>query len=197
MGLRRAGGARRYQLAAGSGAQLPAQGPEDAPPCLIAVELQGQGRGKEALIRVAAPLDPGRLPVVESVEVVWDPEREGVVARKVRRFGALVLRSRPADDKPDPAQAARLLAEHAGRDPDRFLQPSDAARSLQARVAFLRRVRPDLELPDLSDLPAMLPELCFGLRNLKQLRAMDLVEALRNGWIGNSGRTSTALPPGG
>jgi len=180
VGLRREGGGRRYQLAGGSGAQLPAQGPEDAPPCLIAVELQGQGRGKEALIRVAAPLDPGRLPVVESVEVAWDPERVGVVARQVRRFGALVLRSRPADDRPDPAQAARLLAEHAGRDPDRFLQPSDAARSLQARVSFLRRVRPDLELPDLSDLSAMLPELCFGLRNLKQLRALDLVEALRN-----------------
>lgn len=184
VGLLREGEGRRYQLAGGSGALLPPRGSEITPPCLIAVELQGQGRGKEALIRVAAPLNPARLPATESVEVAWDPERLGVVARLVKRFGALVLRSRPADDKPDPIEAARLLAEHAGRDLDRFLQPSDAAKALQARVAFLRRVRPDLDLPDLSDLHAMLPELCVGLRSMKQLRALDLAQALRNrlGW---------------
>lgn len=179
VGLLRAGDGRRYQLAGGSGARMPPRGSEITPPCLIAVELQGQGRGKEALIRVAAPLDPARLLATESVEVTWDPERRGVVAQRVRRFGALVLKARPADTPPDPIQAAALLAKHAARDPGKALSPSDSATALQHRVAFLRRVRPDLELPDLSDLGALLPDLCAGLRSIKQLRALDLGQALR------------------
>lgn len=180
VGLRRDGGGRRYQLAGGSGAALPPHGSGAAPACLIAVALQGQGRGAEALIRVAAPLDPARLPATEAVEVSWDAAREGVVAERVLRFGALVLRSRPADAPPDAERAAALLAEHAGKDLERALAPSDAARALQHRVAFLRRVRPDLGLPDLGDLRGLLPGLCVGLRSLRQLRALDLGRALRD-----------------
>lgn len=180
VGLRRAGQGRRYQLAGGPGGQLQVQGDGSAPACLIAIGLEGQGRGSEALIRLAAPLDPARLPATESVEVAWDGEHGGVVARRILRFGALVLRTAPADEKPDPVAAARLLAAHAARDPDRCLAPSEDARALQARVAFLRRVRPELMLPDLSDLCALLPELCEGLRSLRQLRALDLPQALRS-----------------
>ncbi len=171
---RREGEGARYHLSGGSGAEL--ADPHDPPELLVAVELQGR-KGRVPLLRVAAPLDPARLPATTADEVVWDPDREGVAARRVTRFGALVLRDVPSGDAPDPVAAAALLAEVAGRDPVAALQPGPEVAALQARIAFLRRQQPDLDLPDLS-LDTLLPELCEGRRSVRELRALDLVSEL-------------------
>jgi ATP-dependent helicase HrpB len=176
--LRRSGGGGRYLLASGAGATLPRNADGVGPECLIAISMQSLGRGKEPLLRVVAPIDAGRLPATTADEVEWDDARSAVVSWTRRRFGALVLREHRAVAPPDPALAETLLAAQAVRDPERALSLPPGARQLQHRVAFLRRHRPDLDLPDLLDLGAVVAARCPGRRSFAELRAVPLNESL-------------------
>lgn len=171
--LRRAGSTDRYQLASGAGAALDGGGP----PLLIAVELQATGRG-DPKIRVHAPLDEALLPIEAVDGVAWDAEREGVVRVRERRFGALVFHSHKSADLPDPAAAAAVLAGIVAEDPPRLLGLDEAATELLHRWRFLRRVAPELALPDPDDWPARLPSLLLGHRSLRTLRAVDWAASL-------------------
>ena len=112
------------------------------------------------------------------MEIRFEPREEAVVARRVVRLGALVIKEQPLSD-PDPGRIAEVLAEAVRvRGLDR-LPWSEAARQLQARVALLRRVDPDA-WPDLSDAGLLNgftgwlgPEL-FGLRRLSEVAGLDL-----------------------
>ena len=146
---RRAAGSRTYLMAGGTAADLPADGPE-----WIAVAVADRTPGAtEARVRLAARADEevavrtaGAL-LVEEDEIAW---RDGdVVARHVRRLGAIVLARRQLP-RPDAAAVRDALLTGLRSSGLGLLRWTDGARRLRDRIATLHRVLGD-PWPDVSD----------------------------------------------
>lgn len=175
----------QFRLAGGGGAELPATDPLARAPLLAVAALAGTGTPRIAL---AAPLDPAALPpaleaqVTTQVETSFDPVAGAVLARRRRRLGALILSDTTAPADPAETEAA-LIAALAGPAWS-LLHWSDAARQLQARVARMRALEPEI-WPDLSDAalradPGAWLGGALGLvRRRADLAALDLAALLR------------------
>jgi ATP-dependent helicase HrpB len=170
-----------FRLAGGGGAKLPLADPLARAPLLAVAALEARGAAR---IRLAAPLDPARLPtalaarVSETVETGFDPASGAVLTRRRRRLGALVLEDRT--EAADPAGTTAALAQAV----DIAALPwSDTARQLQARVERMAALEPG-GWPDLSDAAlaadrAWLAGPLAGLSRLTELDRIDLAAALR------------------
>jgi ATP-dependent helicase HrpB len=142
-----------FRLASGQGARLSVTDPLAKAPLLAVADLELQGT--ETRIRMAAPLDravleirfPERLRREEGA--AFDPRTGAVVARRRLLFGPLVLEEAPLPAA-DPAAVAAALAAAAAERGLRDLDWTEAARQLQARVGWMRRIEGD-SWPDLSD----------------------------------------------
>jgi ATP-dependent helicase HrpB len=165
---------------------------------VAALEMQQAAR-----IRMAARLDPDALPasrITEQVEVSFDSASGTVLARRRRRFGALVLsdRTEPAD----PLEIAGALARAVAADMLRPLPWTDQALQLQARVALMRRLEPTEAWPDLSD-AALIAEVeswlaphLAGSSRLSDVSRLDLAGIFRGLIPWNLvRRLDAALPP--
>jgi len=144
---------RRYLLANGRGARLHESSNLFGEPWLIVVEAGFDAR--DSLIRTASPFDPALLRrdyprrFVQERVVAWNDERDAIEAGDVERFDALVLSRREVPATTEDALPA-LLAQIRTRGLA-ALPWRETAQRLRARVAWLRRVAPELELPDVSD----------------------------------------------
>jgi ATP-dependent helicase HrpB len=181
---RRAPGSPRGVMVGGTGVAL---GPESVvreAELLVALDLEG-GAGAEARVRMASAIEPSWLNEVfpgsvrTERETVFDPARERVVMRVQERYHDLVLAESVRTDV-DPEQAGALLAEVARADPAAAAGVGAAEEDLLARLAFLRRWMPELELPA-SDalLGDAVAALCAGRRSFAELRTADLGSMLR------------------
>ena len=117
--------------------------------------------------------------VTEAVESGVDPVSGSVLARRRKRLGALVLEDRT--EAADPAETAAALARAAKIE---ALPWSDAARQMQARVAWMGGLEPEA-WPDLSDAALaatrevwLAPHL-FGATRVGDLAKLDLLVVLR------------------
>jgi ATP-dependent helicase HrpB len=160
-----------FRLAGGGGARLAPNDTLARAPFLAVAALDIQA---SARIRLAAPLDPATLTGTETVETSYDPATGSVVARRRRRLGTLVLEDHT--ETVDPDRAAALLAEVAARAPA-TLPWTPEARQMQARVALMRALEPDI-WPDLSD-ATIADWLVPALTGVTKLAALDMVGALR------------------
>ncbi len=147
IGRRRAGTANRYLLSGGRGAALPEGDPMSNEEFLVVADLDGSTQ--DARVFLAAPITAVEIEelygehIVDEETVDW---RDGsVVARRRRRFGALVLEDKPIN-RPDPEKVkAAMLAGLR----QRGLPWTDELRAWRQRIAFLRQL--DDTWPDLSD----------------------------------------------
>ncbi len=176
-----------FRLAGGGGARLARTDRLAAAPLLAVAALE---MTTSARIRLAATLDPDALPptltarVNEQAETGFDPVTGAVLARRRRRLGTLVLsdRTEPAD----PTEIAHCLATEVGAQGLRPLPWTETARQLQARVALIRAVEPEIAWPDLSDaalaasITAWLAPRLHGLARLSELQRLDLHAILRD-----------------
>ncbi|MBK6847991.1 MAG: ATP-dependent helicase HrpB [Proteobacteria bacterium] len=174
--LRREGERDRGRLVGGRGVVLDPRSAVRDEPLYVAVEVDGAGR--EARVLVASAIDPAWLSTREEQQLSFDEATERVVASRCRLYEDLCLHRAPVT--PDPTRAATLLAEHAARDPRRALQPSPAVDTWLARLRWLRRALPELELPAGDDtlLARCLPALCHHQTSFAELRRADLLAAL-------------------
>ncbi|HEU4700588.1 MAG TPA: ATP-dependent helicase HrpB, partial [Gemmatimonadales bacterium] len=192
IGQRREGQRGRYLLRNGGGAALVNTPALLDAEFLVAAELDGVRR--ESRVLLAAPVAREELErhfgaqLAREDVVAWDEATGAVRARRRTRLGALVLADAPLRD-PEPATLAAALADAVRREGLALLAWSDAARRVQERVAFLRRLEPDA-WPDLSDAALLatldewlLPHL-HGLRRRDELQRLDLPAILldRLGW---------------
>ena len=172
-----------FRLSGGGGARLPRADPLANAPLLAVAALEMK---QAARIRMAARLDPEALPasrITEQMEVSFDSASGAVLARRRRRFGALVLsdRTEPAD----PVEVAGALARAVAADKLRSLPWTDQARQLQARAALMRRLEPAKAWPDLSDavliaeIESWLAPHLAGSSRLGDVGRLDLVGILR------------------
>jgi len=147
IGRRRAGTANRYLLSGGRGAALPEGDPMSNEEFLVVADLDGSAQ--DARVFLAAPITLAEIEelygerIVDEEIVDW--RDGGVVARRRRRFGALVLEDKPIN-KPDPEKVkAAMLAGLR----QRGLPWTGELQAWRQRIAFLRHV--DESWPDLAD----------------------------------------------
>ncbi|HET6711962.1 ATP-dependent helicase HrpB [Amycolatopsis sp.] len=133
---RRPGGAPVYLMAGGTAAELPPGSGLDAEWLAIAEATRDPGR-VHGTIRLAAAADETLAVHVAGVsevdEITWDGD---VVARRVRKLGAITLSEKPLKDADvHDALVAGLRETGLG-----LLKWSQDATRLRARMAFLHRV---------------------------------------------------------
>ncbi|MSR47899.1 MAG: hypothetical protein EXS13_12700 [Planctomycetes bacterium] len=179
---RREPGSPRAVMVGGRGLTLGEESAVRRAELFIAVDLAGGG--EEARVRLASAVEREWLDesgLVTDDEVRFDREREALVARRVTRFGDLVIEEKPLAVEPNEA-AAEVLVSAAGGDVARAL-----GLAREEAAAFLMRVRrlnewmPDLGLPQLDDAwwRDWLPELCLGAKSFADLQRLPLIERLR------------------
>lgn len=154
---------------------------------LVIAELQDTG--VEGRIRMAAPVDAEDIEhdfadqITDEDVVKWDRRDDKVVAVRRRRLGALVMGEGGLPDPPEELVSAALYegirlkgVQNLGWEP--------ASRNLQARIMFLRRVRPADNWPDVSDealaenLEEFLGGWLYGMTRWEQIKKIDLVPPL-------------------
>ncbi len=191
IGRQREPGSGRYLFSGGFGGKLSPRSAVKGGEWLVAVEVAGKPGG-EGEIRLANVLSRETVEELFGAglswqrEVDWDERAGRVVAREVRRLGALALQERPAAAGPEDTVPALLaLLRRRGLE---LLDWTPAARQLLARARLVAVHHPGW--PDLSE-PALLASLeewlapyLAGVTTLAALRKIDLVAALqgRIGW---------------
>ncbi|NAS25214.1 ATP-dependent helicase HrpB [Herbidospora sp. NEAU-GS84] len=163
-----------FVMASGTGAEV-RQGSRLAEAEWLAVAVADRATGRAAArVRQAAVIDEGVAlmsgPVVEDDEIAW---RDGdVVARRVRRLGAIELSSTPLKTDVSAAVKEGLRQEGVG-----LLTWTPAARALRERMEFARRALgepwPDVEKALVEGLDLT------RVRRRADLAALDVAAALR------------------
>lgn len=183
IGKRRPGDAPRYLLSGGRGAILPEDDSLAGSPYLVATDLDGAGR--EARIRGAVQITEAEIReifaerITEARDCHWSRRHNRVEARIEERLGAVALSSARWTDAPQ-AALTRAMCDGVR---DLGLTFSPAAERFRARVALMRKARPDM--PDLSDdglmtgLEDWLSPHLGGVTTAAAWRAFDTTEALR------------------
>lgn len=149
----RPAGSGRYLLANGRGAALPQECSGEGS-WLVAASVDG--RAREGRIFLAAPLQPSALDSLfgETTgwqnEVYWDSASAAVISREVRRFGALILESRPLAHA-DAEAVSRAMLDGVREMGIAVLPWSEQSRQLQARLLSLRAWLEGEGWPDFSD----------------------------------------------
>lgn len=143
---------RRYLLANGRGARLHEASVLFGETWLVVVEARFDAG--DSLILTAAPFEPELLERDYPHRLVRERAlrintNDVVEAFEERRFDAIVLERRPVPASADDALPALLTTIRARG--LAVLPWGDAAAGLRARIAWLRRVMPDADLPDVSD----------------------------------------------
>ncbi len=186
---RRAGGEGRYQLANGRGGVFAGSESIAREEFIVAVDLDD--REREARIQLAAPLRKQDLleyfaaQLVRADELAWDERTESVMARRVLRFGELLVEEKPLAEVPRGAATAAMLdgVRSLGLD---ALPWDDDSRDFVARAEFVRALgRSDLaEWPDFS-MAALAADLGWlepfldGITRRSTLSRLPVLDALR------------------
>ncbi|QJX46042.1 ATP-dependent helicase HrpB [Hymenobacter taeanensis] len=184
----------RVRLVTGQRATLPAEyfSSQDAYFAVAALD----GTAAQPRAGLAAPLSKAELEEhfatqIETLEEVrWDEATGRVVARRLRRLGALVLSEANLPNPSSEAISAALLGALRTAGISR-LPWSEAATQVRERLAFLQHLAPD-NWPSVSD-EQLLDELedwlgpyLTNVKSMAELSRVDLAEALLNrlpgGW---------------
>lgn len=179
---RRAEGSPVYLMAGGTAAELPAGSGLGTEEWLAVAEATRDPGRAHGVIRLAARADaqlalraaPNLVSEVD--EVTWSGD---VVARSVRRLGAIVLSERPLRD-PDPHLVRQALLEGLCKEGLGLLTWSPAATNLRQRLDFLHRVRGE-PWPSMSEdaLLATATNWLGTARRRADLTRIDTLQALR------------------
>jgi len=177
----------RFRLANGRGAFLPEQDSLANSEYLAVASLDAGDR--DARIFLAASVTSAQLwqhlkdSIVTTDRIEWDADTQSVVMRREHRLGELVLRDE-ALTAPDPERVSVALLGGIRWAGLGVLPWTEGLRTLQARIAFLRRSEPEAGWPDLSDaqllatLDQWLKPLLGGMSRVSHLSRLDLHAAM-------------------
>jgi ATP-dependent helicase HrpB len=175
-----------FLLANGRGARIDAASALAREPFLAVAEVSGSAAAGRIVLAAALSLseiEAQFAPHIESrEEIVFDPARASLRARRLRRLGALTLAEQPMTIAPND-ETARLLAQGILRGGIDRLPWTKALRQWRDRVMFLRAADPGAGWPDLSDAALTqagdwLASATAGKIALADISADDLAQAL-------------------
>jgi ATP-dependent helicase HrpB len=180
-----------YLLANGRGGRLEGADSLGQEPYLAVAEIAGEAAS--ARILLAAAITEAEIEsdfaahIEETEEIAFDPATRGVKARKLRRFGQIVL-GESRLDRPEAEAVARALIDGLRGLGLESLPWSDHHRQFRARVGFMRHAEPAQDSgdgwPNMSDawlqdhLAEWLGPFLAGKRRLSDMEAQDLSHAL-------------------
>lgn len=179
---RREVGSTRAITVGGRGVRLAPTSGVHEPELFVCVDVDAGGA--DSFVRLASGVERAWLPperVSTRIEVTFDERAERLAARKVTRFGDLVLQEADAHIA-DEGQAAAVLARAAADRLEKVLPaPDSAAGAFRTRVRCLRAWEPELNLPafEAADLADALESLCRGRRSLADVRTGPWLDVLR------------------
>jgi ATP-dependent helicase HrpB len=188
---RRGGSGEDWLSVGGRGFRLDPASPLARAEWLAVAEVGGAAGG--ARILSAAAIEQAAVEqlfadrIVAGADISFDPSSGAVSARHGRRLGAILLGG-GQDSRADPVALAAALVEGARRHGLELLPWDAKATSPRRRLAFARRIDP--QLPDLSDaalierIDEWLPPLVAGKRRLGDIDPAALAAAMEGllGW---------------
>ncbi|MGE0142933.1 MAG: ATP-dependent helicase HrpB [Planctomycetota bacterium] len=184
--LRRSPTADEGVMVGGRGVQWAKGSFHDESELLLALEVGDRGartQSRQSIVRIAVGIEQEHLPrhlcsVERAVEL--DEERGRLLVIERERYCDLALAERRLQHAEIPAHSRSQLVELLARDPWRWIGEQPALRSILERLAFLRRVLPERDIPALDDaqLAALLVEALGERADLLALRRADLVSHL-------------------
>lgn len=174
----------RYRLATGHGARLAEGDALAREPWLAAAQVDAGA--DEGRIFLAAPLHVDEIDAlaVEQDVLDWDAKQGRIVARRERRFGALVVSAKPTANVPSEQKAA-VLCDVVRAEGISLLPWNDGVHQFQARAQCLHLWRGD-EWPDLSDggllarLDVWLPSWLDSVNRREDFQRVPLHDVLRS-----------------
>ncbi|MCC6806795.1 MAG: ATP-dependent helicase HrpB [Deltaproteobacteria bacterium] len=185
---RRKSGGREVIFAAGGSGELGEQSVVKHAEWMIAVDAEERvsGAQRKTIVRAASEVAIDWLlelfidRVSDKSEATWNAEKERVESTRRMRYDGFVIDEGP-DTAPDAEVIADVLFQAAkARGLSIILPERDELDRLIARVAFLRKACPELELPAVDEalLDATLKALCLGKKSFAELRDADPIAAI-------------------
>lgn len=178
-------------MASGRGCRLTMRDHENLGELFLALRVRESGDRKQTRSQVSVACQlredwlqevfPDGVQAAEAVEL--DAKTGGVVVRKRRMFGRLVLSERTGG-RPDPERAAALLAAVVEKDPWRYLGAQEELRGFLARLAWLRAQAMavgDDGIPVVGDteVAAAVAAACVGRTRLSELAKAPILATLQ------------------
>jgi ATP-dependent helicase HrpB len=157
---------------------------------LVAAEItEVQGRDVQVILNWNTELEESWLrdlfpnDFVQSNKAVWDASQKRVFQKEMTQFRSLLLREKQSGE-PDENQAAAMLAEQVLAGNIQMTSWDDGVQQWLSRVKFLRKVMPELELPEFTDEDhrLVLEELFHGCKTAKEIKEINPWNALRS-WL--------------
>jgi ATP-dependent helicase HrpB len=206
IGRTRDAGGSRFLLSGGRGASFTDATALARSEYIVVASLDSADR--DARIRLAASIDPRLIEehfaaAIEEIErIEWDPPSEAVLARRLRRLGALTLSDDPLPN-PDPGAVFAAMLQGVRSLGLGCLPWTRALEQWRARVAFVREHDPRGrdDWPDLSDeallasLESWLGPWLGGIARRDEFRRLDLSGALHRLLDWNAARRLDELAP--
>jgi ATP-dependent helicase HrpB len=132
----------------------------------------------------------------DTTEALWNESAERVDVVRRLSYDGLVLDETKGHAGDSPA-VETVLAEAARRRGWRAFVRAESVEAWLARVSFIRRVAPELDIPHFDDasVEGALRALCVGISSFAELRERDLAASLRNSLTPKAARQLEELAP--
>ncbi|HVN49369.1 MAG TPA: ATP-dependent helicase HrpB, partial [Bacteroidota bacterium] len=178
----------RYLMAGGQTAVLPANSLLAREEFLAVGEVDGANT--EVRVYLAAPLGRSQIEtaftqdMTEEDECRWDHKEQAVIARHVKKFGALILSEQTTE--PDDEKLSMAMLDGIRSMGIECLPWEKESRALQKKIEWLRSHANITQLPDCSDnglmqsLERWLLPFLNGIRKKEQLKNLDLTMILQS-----------------
>ena len=116
----------------------------------------------------------------------YDNQQRRVMQRECVKFRDLILRERQSGEA-DPELAAGILADEVMKGTLTLPEWSETTAQWMARLEFLRKAMPDLELPEFTeeDRRLVLEEMFQGCRSYREIKDLSPLNALR-AWLSHT-----------
>jgi ATP-dependent helicase HrpB len=160
---------------------------------LVAAEIaEVQGRDVQVTLQMVTELEEDWLgelfPDDFALEKApfFDSNQRRVIQRERVRFRDLVIRERQSGEA-DETAAASILAEEVMRGNLTLTAWDDSVEQWFARLNFLRKAMPELELPEFTgdDKRLVLAEMFQGCRSYREIKDLSPINALRD-WLSHA-----------
>jgi ATP-dependent helicase HrpB len=179
----RAGTQDRALMVGGRGVRIDSSSRVKGEPLFLAIDINDAGGEARARMVSAVERDWLSTDLLRTCEELFFNPTKGQVEARLRTYWIDLMLDETPVAITDWTAAAELLAREARHQLDRLLPPADsAAGSFLGRIGWLASVAPELDLPTFAqaDMEQMLPEICYGLRSLDELRNADWLSLLQN-----------------
>lgn len=186
--VRRAGDPTRGVMVGGRGVVLEPASVVRKSPLFLSIDPRDVEGSNESRVSIASAIEEDWLAEIhphltEKKKLHrFDEARGKVVTVSQVIFAGLVVREEVTGERSDKSGLADALYDHLSRDPQAFFAGDEDAVKTLARIRFLAKWMPELQMPEFGDdeLRTVLRAACDGCASEEQVRARGLSRLIEN-----------------